>query len=234
MMSLPDWNWRDVAIPMSIISAYYAALSYHRPPRIASRASNVSAGDNRSLSWKTIVFGAAAIFLGCAAIYLGPSSIQGPPGPQGIQGPRGPAGPPDPRVDALNQRLQIDEGKIQLFTKLTKDQLCLEDARNTVKSIDELIGPTLDQTKQPFGLLRRQVPGMSLNDKYTDLQRLYTECYPQPIDHFWEEPNPEAMDHKVPGEPSAPTDIDQIRQFRRVYYQTTHHPSVSCYDGLTG
>jgi hypothetical protein len=93
MITLPEWL-NQLSVPAAIISAVYAALSYHRPkPGVAVQA-DMAQASQRALPWKTVIFGAVAIILWFVSIYSRPSAVQGPAGPPGVQGIPGPSGPP--------------------------------------------------------------------------------------------------------------------------------------------
>jgi hypothetical protein len=86
---------QNIVIAGAVISAFYAALNYHRPPpmRVDAMARENYLSKPSNLPLQTIIFGLLSVgLLILSMTYLAPTPKVGPRGPQGLTGPPGAPG----------------------------------------------------------------------------------------------------------------------------------------------
>jgi hypothetical protein len=126
------------------------------------------------------------------------------------------------RLATLQQNQEAQFSQIKKLMRLALLERCIERIAEAESNFDPTIKGAKTQIMTPqFGPAARFTPQAQWNAKIEQIEIVAKLCPHNAQDNLREEPKPEQMDMKTSDEPTE-ADFDQLRQIRRLYYQSSN------------
>jgi hypothetical protein len=126
------------------------------------------------------------------------------------------------RLATLQQNQEIQFSQIKNLMRLAYLERCIERIAEAESNFDLAIKGVKTQIMTPqFGLGMHFSPQAQWISRLEQIEMVAKLCPHNAQDNLRAEPKPEQMDTKTPDEPTG-ADFDQLRQIRRLYYQSAN------------
>jgi hypothetical protein len=222
---------------LTLVLVVYAALDYHRPllsrDRPEMSAETATTRSFQHFRLRTIISSTLGAVFALITAYLILSSNATPPDPRVGDILRRLSSVEDlasslarndyaQRLATLQQNQEAQFSQIKKLMRLTFLGRCIERIAEAESNFDPTIKGAKTQIMTPqFGPGMHFSPQAQWSAKIDQIEIVAKLCPHNAQDNLRAEPKPEQMDMKTPDEPTG-ADFDQLRQIRRLYYQSAN------------